>query len=78
MKQRPELVFVDVGGVFHLPRMEKVTPAFAALGYRVDDRRQLFRAQPGAALACPYCDGLVGFDAAGQAQAALSGWPRAA
>lgn len=40
----PEVVFVDVGGVFHLPRIEKVTPAFAALGYRVDDPDQLLRA----------------------------------
>jgi putative hydrolase of the HAD superfamily len=41
---RPEVVFVDVGGVFHLPRMEKVTPAFAALGYEVDDAARLHRA----------------------------------
>jgi putative hydrolase of the HAD superfamily len=41
---KPEVVFVDVGGVFHLPRLEKVTPAFAALGYQVDDRDRLLRA----------------------------------
>lgn len=35
---------MDVGGVFHLPRIERVTPAFAELGYRVDDRERLFRA----------------------------------
>ena len=40
----PEVVFVDVGGVFHLPRLEKVTPAFAELGYQVDDPDQLLRA----------------------------------
>jgi hypothetical protein len=35
----------------------------------------LFNAQPGAALACPYCNGLFGFDAAGQPQTPQSGWP---
>jgi hypothetical protein len=37
--------------------------------------RLLFLAQPGAALACPYCNGLIGFDAAGQPQPPPSGWP---
>ena len=37
--------------------------------------RSLFQAQPGAALACPYCNGLIGFDATGQPQAPASGWP---
>lgn len=41
---RPDVLFIDVGGVFHLPRLEKVTPAFAALGYRVDDADRLLRA----------------------------------
>jgi len=41
---RPEVVFVDVGGVFHLPRLDLVTPAFASLGYRVEDPDHLFRA----------------------------------
>jgi hypothetical protein len=34
----------------------------------------LFNAQPGAALACPYCNGLIAFDQAGQPQAPASGW----
>jgi hypothetical protein len=37
--------------------------------------RLLFRAQPGAALVCPYCGGLIGFDANGQPVVPLSGWP---
>src|SRR5262249_656371 len=37
--------------------------------------RLLFRAQPGAALACPYCGGLIGFDAAGQPAPRSPGWP---
>lgn len=35
----------------------------------------LFQAQSGAALACPYCNRLIGFDATGQIIAAESGWP---
>src|SRR4051812_36630942 len=35
----------------------------------------LFRAQPGAALACPYCNGLIGFDAAGNPRPPRTGWP---
>jgi len=35
----------------------------------------LFNASPGAALACPYCNNLLGFDNAGQPQAAQPGWP---
>jgi hypothetical protein len=35
----------------------------------------LAQARPGAALACPYCDGLIGFDDQGQPQAPQSGWP---
>jgi hypothetical protein len=37
--------------------------------------RLLFNARPGAALACPYCNELFGFDDAGQPQIPLSGWP---
>ena len=39
-------------------------------GYRL-----LFHARAGAALACPYCNGLIGFDDTGQPQAPRSGWP---
>jgi hypothetical protein len=35
----------------------------------------LFHCQPGAALACPYCNGLIGFDKTGAVQAAQTGWP---
>jgi hypothetical protein len=35
----------------------------------------LFDKQPGAAFACPYCNGLLGFDNAGQLQVPLAGWP---
>ncbi len=37
--------------------------------------RLVFRAQPGAALACPYCGALIGFDSAGQVVVPLAGWP---
>jgi hypothetical protein len=37
--------------------------------------KQLFHAQPGAALCCPYCSGFLGFDDQGQVIAAMSGWP---
>ncbi len=37
--------------------------------------RLMFNAQPGAALACPYCNRLIGFDTAGQLQIPQSGWP---
>jgi hypothetical protein len=37
--------------------------------------RQLFNARPGAALACPYCNGLLGFDDGGNPQPATSGLP---
>jgi hypothetical protein len=32
-------------------------------------------AQPGAAFACPYCNGYLGFDAAGQPQPPPAAWP---
>jgi hypothetical protein len=35
----------------------------------------LFQAQPGAALACPYCNRAFGFEKAGTPQAPASGWP---
>jgi hypothetical protein len=35
----------------------------------------LFHAQPGAALACPYCNNLLGFDDQGDTQIPQSGWP---
>jgi hypothetical protein len=34
----------------------------------------LFNRQPGAALACPYCSGLLGFDDLGRPKAAEPGW----
>jgi hypothetical protein len=37
--------------------------------------RLLFQAKAGAAIACPYCDGLLGFDDSGQPEAPRSGWP---
>jgi len=37
--------------------------------------RLLFQAKAGAAIACPYCDGLLGFDDSGQPQAPRPGWP---
>jgi hypothetical protein len=48
-----------------LPAVKRSDPAY----------RLLFYAKPGAALACPYCNGLIGFDDAGSATAPLSGWP---
>jgi hypothetical protein len=37
--------------------------------------KRLFQAQSGAALACPYCGGLIGFNDAGQPVVPQSGWP---
>lgn len=37
--------------------------------------RLLFYARPGAALACPYCNGLIGFDDDGQPRVPQTGWP---
>jgi hypothetical protein len=37
--------------------------------------RLLFNARPGGALACPYCNGLLGFDDQGQPQVPQPGWP---
>jgi hypothetical protein len=35
----------------------------------------LVQARPGAALSCPYCGRLIGFDDDGRPQAPQSGWP---
>jgi hypothetical protein len=37
--------------------------------------RLLFNMQAGAALACPYCNDLIGFNAAGQPHVPEAGWP---
>jgi hypothetical protein len=37
--------------------------------------RSLFNKQPGAALACPYCDRLIGFDDEGEPCIPQQGWP---
>ena len=37
--------------------------------------RSLFQARSGGALACPYCDRLIGFDDAGRPQVPPTGWP---
>jgi hypothetical protein len=48
-----------------LPQIKQSDPAY----------RLLFCAKPGAALACPYCGGLIGFNDDGSPRAPLSGWP---
>jgi hypothetical protein len=48
-----------------LPAGKRASPAYAVL----------FNARPGAALACPYCNRLLGFDDTGRPQAPQSGWP---
>jgi hypothetical protein len=47
-----------------LPAVRRAHPAY----------QLLFKARPGAALACPYCSGLFGFDQAGTPQAPAPGW----
>ena len=37
--------------------------------------RRLFKAEPGAAFACPSCNSLLGFDDNREPQAPQSGWP---
>ena len=37
--------------------------------------RLLFQGRAGVALACPYCNGLIGFNDSGQPQIPQSGWP---
>src|SRR5947208_13406584 len=48
-----------------LPAAQQRHPAF----------KVLFNAKPGAALACPYCNGLFGFDDDGRAITPQAGWP---
>src|SRR5262245_48160070 len=48
-----------------VPMSQRSNPAFDLL----------LKAQPGAALACPYCNALFGLDANGQPQAPQRGWP---
>src|SRR5437016_4780251 len=48
-----------------LPAANRTGPAY----------QLLFRAQPGAALACPYCNGLLGFSDTGRPQIPETGWP---
>jgi hypothetical protein len=48
-----------------IPVAKRSVPAF----------RMLFNAQPGGALACPYCNGLLGFDDDGRPRAPEPGWP---
>jgi hypothetical protein len=48
-----------------IPAARRSEPAFLLL----------VQARPGACLACPYCNGLIGFDNAGQPQAPQPGWP---
>lgn len=48
-----------------LPRSKQATEAF----------QLLFNARPGAAIACPYCDELFGFDDSGRPRMPEKGWP---
>jgi hypothetical protein len=48
-----------------IPVAKRSMPAF----------RLLFNARPGGALSCPYCNGLLGFNDAGQPQVPQPGWP---
>src|SRR5262245_8383266 len=48
-----------------VPASKRSSPAY----------RLLFQARAGAALACPYCNALLGFDDSGQPQVAQPGWP---
>jgi hypothetical protein len=48
-----------------LPPVKKAHPAYPSL----------FSRKPGAALACPYCNGLIGFDASEQPRVPEPGWP---
>jgi hypothetical protein len=48
-----------------VPPAKRLAPAY----------RLLFQARAGAALACPYCNCLIGFDDAGQPQVPQPGWP---
>ncbi len=48
-----------------VPASKRAHPAF----------RLLFNMKPGAALACPYCNGLIAFDSSGDVCIPQSGWP---
>jgi len=48
-----------------IPSAKQAHPAFVLL----------FNAKPGAALACPYCKHLIGFNDAGQPRSPEPGWP---
>jgi hypothetical protein len=48
-----------------IPPSNRSNPAF----------KFLFGMRPGAALACPYCGELIGFDSAGRVQVPERGWP---
>jgi hypothetical protein len=48
-----------------VPAIKRSSPAY----------QLLFRARAGAALACPYCNNLIGFDDMGQPRIPGSGWP---
>jgi hypothetical protein len=48
-----------------LPKAQRTSAAY----------RLLFHARAGAALACPYCNGLIGFGDDGRPQIPRSGWP---
>jgi hypothetical protein len=48
-----------------IPKSKRSSPAF----------RLLFQTRPGAAIACPYCNNLLGFDDSGQPCVAGTGWP---
>jgi hypothetical protein len=48
-----------------VPRAKRSLPGYGLL----------FHARAGAALACPYCNGLIGFDNSGGPQVPQSGWP---
>ena len=48
-----------------IPVTRRSSPAFLLL----------FQARPGAAIACPYCNQLLGFDDSGRPRVPESGWP---
>ena len=48
-----------------IPASKRSVPAF----------RLVFNAKPGGALACPYCNGLLGFDDDGEPRIPERGWP---
>src|SRR5262245_16168143 len=50
-------------------------PGVSASGKTIAAYRQLFHARAGAALACAYCNGLIGFDDRGQPRIPEPGWP---